>query len=83
MRFRQHDLIMGSTLPLSHFDIIFCRNVMIYFSKEHQKRLMLDFLTALNSGGYLILGKTESIPGEMLDKFIGVNIRERIYRKRD
>ena len=80
VKFQQHDLISGR--KFSHFDIIFCRNVMIYFRKELQKRLLLDFLAALNNGGYLILGKTESIPGEVLDKFICVNIRERIYRKK-
>jgi len=42
---------------------------MIYFRKELQKRLLLDFLAAF---GYLILGKTGSIPGGVLDKFICV-----------
>ena len=39
---------------------------------------MLNFLAALNNGGYLILGKTESIPGKVLDKFICV-----IYKRED
>ena len=34
--------------------------------------MLLNFLVALNNGGYLILGKTGSIPGGVLDKFICV-----------
>jgi|GEM_PF-1860669 len=45
---------------------------MIYFRKELRKRWLLNFLAALNNGGYLILDKTESIPGGVLDKFIYV-----------
>ncbi|MCD6203385.1 MAG: protein-glutamate O-methyltransferase CheR [Methanophagales archaeon] len=79
VRFQQHDLISGK--KFSHFDVIFCRNVMIYFGKELQSRLLLDFYDALHEGGYLIIGRTETMVGEAREKFTCVNTRERIYKK--
>jgi chemotaxis protein methyltransferase CheR len=78
--FTRHDLI--SDRPLAHLDVILCRNVLIYFSRDLQMRLFDKFCEALNRGGYLILGKTESLAGESAGLFQPVNIRERIYRKK-
>lgn len=44
-----------------HFDIIFCRNVMIYFDRETQTELIKKFYHALNDGGYLFVGQSESL----------------------
>ena len=79
VKFKRHELISGK--KFAYFDIIFCRNVMIYFSKELQSRLLLDFYDALNDGGYLILGRTEMLIGKAKEKFSCENLRERIYRK--
>lgn len=79
VRFKQHDLI--SDRPLTHLDIILCRNVLIYFSRDLQVKLFNKFYKGLNQGGYLILGKTESLAGESAELFQPVSIRERIYRK--
>lgn len=48
---------------LSGLDAIFCRNVMIYFDREEQRRLIEKFRKSLSDGGYLFLGHTESIQG--------------------
>jgi chemotaxis protein methyltransferase CheR len=49
-------------------DVIFCRNVMIYFDRDEQKRLVDKFHKSLADGGYLFLGHTESLQG-LSDKF--------------
>jgi chemotaxis protein methyltransferase CheR len=44
-------------------DVIFCRNVMIYFDEAEQKRLIEKFFHCLNPGGYLFVGHAESLFG--------------------
>ncbi|MDY0163668.1 protein-glutamate O-methyltransferase [Desulfobotulus sp.] len=46
-----------------HFDVIFCRNVMIYFDKPTQEMLVGKFHKALRPGGYLFIGHSESLMG--------------------
>jgi len=45
------------------FDIIFCRNVMIYFDKPTQERIVRKFHQALKEKGYLFIGHSESLTG--------------------
>ena len=49
-------------------DVIFCRNVMMYFDEAEQKRLVEKFYRCLNRGGYLFVGHAESLLG-LTDKF--------------
>lgn len=51
------------------FDFIFCRNVLIYFDDMSRKRLVDQFYVALNPGGYIFLGSSESI-GRISTAFI-------------
>lgn len=46
---------------LAHFDIIFCRNVMIYFNPESKKKMVKNFHKKLEDGGFLLLGHAESL----------------------
>jgi chemotaxis protein methyltransferase CheR len=79
VRFRKLDLFTDDP-PLS-IDLILCRNVFIYFTKEQQERITGVFHRALARGGYLVLGRTEKMPTEAAKRFEPVSGRERIYRK--
>lgn len=61
------------------FDCIFCRNVIIYFDKPTQRRLMERFATYLKDDGYLFLGHSELLYG-LSDQF--AFLRNTIYQKR-
>ena len=49
------------TSLISNMDIIFCRNVIIYFDREAKKRVIGSFYQKLRDGGYLLLGHSESL----------------------
>jgi chemotaxis protein methyltransferase CheR len=54
--------LMDPTFPIrSPLDVIFCRNVMIYFDRPTQARLMAKFFRYLRPGGYLFIGHSESL----------------------
>lgn len=80
MTFRQLNLVQPPW-PMkasTRFDVIFCRNVLIYFSRETQTELIRNLTERLNPGGYLFLGHSESLHsnGSNLE-----NIGQTIYRK--
>ncbi|MCG8610687.1 MAG: protein-glutamate O-methyltransferase CheR [Pseudomonadales bacterium] len=58
--FRELNLLERYT-ALGRFDIIFCRNVLIYFSADLKKDILSRMHQALKPGGYLILGASESL----------------------
>ncbi|HEV8515518.1 MAG TPA: CheR family methyltransferase [Cyclobacteriaceae bacterium] len=64
-------------LMKSDFDVIFCRNVLIYFDKATQERVILKFCSHLKPGGLLFLGHSESIIGMNLPL---KQIRPTVYR---
>jgi chemotaxis methyl-accepting protein methylase len=78
--FQHHDLL-GSNTPMSDAHMIVCRNVIIYFEREAQDQLFLLFHRVLASGGFLMLGKVETLLGEARGLFTPVNARERIFSK--
>ncbi len=64
-----------------HFDIILCRNLLIYMSPETQISILKNFEKSLSIGGYLVLGEAESLHGLFQGKFEQVLGSCRIYRK--
>lgn len=67
--------------PSNKFDLILCRNVIIYFDREAQEKLFAEFHASLRDGGILVLGKVETLLGRARDLFRPVSSRERIFRK--
>jgi chemotaxis protein methyltransferase CheR len=78
VEFAPLDLSVPGEHPAS--DLILCRNVMIYFEREHQERFLASFAGALGSGGILVLGKSEVLAGSARHLFRTVSSSERIYR---
>jgi chemotaxis protein methyltransferase CheR len=79
IRFGKFDL-MQTPMHLN-LDLILCRNVMIYFSKEGQQHIHMNFYRALRSGGYLVTGKSEILQGEPAQVFEVVAPTTRVYQK--
>jgi chemotaxis protein methyltransferase CheR len=68
IKYQQLNLNSGNFSTFGKFDIIFCRNVLIYFDASNKTAIINNFADCLNKPGYLILGGGESIIG-VTDKF--------------
>lgn len=68
--------------PISKIDIIFCRNLLIYFDKDLQKRVFEKLDYALNPGGVLVLGKAEALPASLAPRYAEFERKARVYIKR-
>lgn len=79
--FEQRDLISGPAEPRQH--LILCRNVIIYFDRAIQEELFDRFYEALEPGGFLVLGKVETLLGRTRSLLRPVSNRQRIFRKGD
>jgi len=85
--FSEHDLVSKTKISpptgiVANYDLILCRNLLIYFSKPLQKRAFSNLFNSLNPGGYLVLGKSESIPKHLESVLVPQNPRHsRVYKK--
>ncbi|QOI97329.1 MAG: protein-glutamate O-methyltransferase CheR [Flammeovirgaceae bacterium] len=78
--FRKHDLVLGEVF--NKFDLILCRNVMIYFNQALQNEVLKKFHESLFKYGYLAIGSKESLIWcDYANRFIVVNNEEKIYKK--
>lgn len=78
--FATHNLATDKSFNEMQF--ISCRNVLIYFDKKLQRRVLQVFYDSLCHGGLLALGDTEClVKSEYLDKFEEISAAEKIYRK--
>ena len=80
VRVRKHDLTREPP-PDPPYDLIVCRNVVIYFDRPTQERLFATFADALAPDGVLLLGKVETLFGPARERLKLEDPRERIYRK--
>jgi chemotaxis methyl-accepting protein methylase len=80
VRFQSSDLLTDP--PPFEPRLILCRNVVIYLDREAQTQVYRAFVDALEPGGFLVLGRVETLPAEIHRALETVDMRERIYRRR-
>jgi len=78
--FETRDLLEGGG-PGGRVHMILCRNVIIYFTRQTQESLFERFHELLLPGGFLVLGKVETLLGKSREMFAPVSSRERIFRR--
>jgi chemotaxis methyl-accepting protein methylase len=82
VRFERRDLLSEAPpIEKGLFDLIVCRNVLIYFDRDTQERLFDRFHEALAPNGFLVLGKVETLLGRARTRFTPVDARERVFRR--
>jgi chemotaxis protein methyltransferase CheR len=77
--FRKHNLFADPPPP--ELDLVLCRNVMIYFSRDLQQKLLRGFHAALRPGGFFVTGKTETVLGPVRSLWKPVSARARVFQK--
>ena len=77
--FSEQDVIKDP--PFSRLDLISCRNLMIYMGGDLQKKLIPLFHYALNPGGVLFLGTSETV-GEFADLFATLDRKSKLYQRK-
>jgi chemotaxis protein methyltransferase CheR len=80
VRFHRLNLMSEDFGIENSFEIIFCRNVIIYFDRENQSRLLRKLYSYLTPGGYLFLGHSETLAGMELPLY---TVAPTVYRKPD
>ena len=73
--------LLKERAPRPPYDLIFCRNVVIYFDRPSQEKLFVRFAESLRPGGLLVLGKVETLFGDSRQLLELEDPRERIYRR--
>ncbi|AFY83961.1 CheR family methyltransferase [Oscillatoria acuminata] len=76
--FGRHDLIHDA--PISRLDLLICRNTLMYFNAETQKRVLARFHFSLKDTGFVFLGKAEMLLTHS-DLFSPLNLQHRIFQK--
>ncbi len=79
VRFERHNLAVDAP-PRPPYDVVVCRNVVIYFDRGAQRRVFRHLVDSLAPGGILVLGKTETLHGvPVRDRLALDNVAERVY----
>ena len=76
--FGRHDLINDA--PISRIDLLTCRNTLMYLNAETQSRVLSRLHFALNEGGFLLLGRAETLMAHG-HTFVPVDLKRRLSRK--
>ena len=86
VHFSVNDLLSEKTVSppesvFASFDIVLCRNVLIYFSERKQVQILEKLYRAMAKGGYLVLGDSETICKDQRSRYKTVDARNKIYQK--
>ncbi len=79
--FSPFDLTLIRQQPLLNLDCIFCCNVLIYFQRHLQERVLGMLYDSLATPGYLVLGEVETVPDNLRDRLECLDGRVKIYKK--
>jgi chemotaxis methyl-accepting protein methylase len=79
--FSRYDLTSTVAPPFRELDCIFCCNVLIYWQKQLQERVLKRLYDALDAPGYLVLSEVETPPQSLMEKLTCLDGRAKIYKK--
>ena len=79
VQFFRHDILADK--PLYRATLILCRNLLIYFSREQQQKVLKILASALLPGGYLVLGRAETMAKDCRNLLTCIDPAERIYQR--
>jgi len=80
VEFREKDVFKTSFTR--KFDLILCRNLMIYFNNESKTELMTRLVESLNKGGFLVIGMAENLRSPAKDQVEPYDLKRRIFVKK-
>jgi chemotaxis methyl-accepting protein methylase len=83
VKFIHLDLASVMIPPVRNVDCIFCCNVLIYWQKQLQERVLKMLYEALAANGYLVLAEVETPSGYLLERLTCIDYRNKIYQKKD
>ena len=77
--FEQHDLISGAAK--AGYDLVLCRNLLIYIDKSYKEPIFETLTEALEPGGYLTIGKSETLPRSFREAYETYDRSNHVYRR--
>ncbi len=77
--FEQHDLISGP--KKDGYDLVLCRNLLIYIDRSYKEPIFETLTDALQSGGILTIGKSETLPRSFREEYEPYDRKNHIYRR--
>jgi chemotaxis protein methyltransferase CheR len=77
--FEQHDLISGSSM--TGYDLVLCRNLLIYIDTAYKEPIFETLTGAVEPGGFLTIGKSETLPRSFRAEYDAYDRSNHIYRR--
>lgn len=77
--FDRHDMVQDGAREA--FDVVFCRNLLIYIDSEHKGDVFDTLEASLSPGSVLVVGMTESVPPARRDRYEPIDKRRRVFRR--